>query len=121
MAETGVYAVLSNAFPKKLGKVIAAAEVVTGAGSMLGPFVGGNIFDALASVPSAQFGLTFLVVGMMPLLAIALVWWRMPQSYIGEEEEKAPLATVLSFDIVMTSVVTFMGAAAMNGRNELND
>lgn len=47
LAETGCYAILSNVFSDHLGKIMAACELCTGAGAMLGPFFGGVIYHAL--------------------------------------------------------------------------
>jgi MFS family permease len=114
-AETGVYAVLSNAFSDQLGKVLAVSEVVTGLGSMLGPFFGGNIFDAFKNAGSDdQFAFTFLLFGTLPLITIMPIYMYMPQSYIGEEEEMVPLRDIFTLDTTVTAITTFMGAAAMN-------
>lgn len=58
LAETGVYAIVSTAFSDHVGKVLAMAETVTGAGSMAGPFFGGVVYNLLevSQLGSVSFG-----------------------------------------------------------------
>ena len=87
LAETGAFAQLTNLFPDDLGKVLALSEVVTGAGAMVGPFVGGIVFDALSGTDASagdgvdmQFLWTFVVFGCTPLLTMVLLLGCVPSA-----------------------------------------
>ena len=73
LAESGVYAALQRNFASQMGQVLSTTETVAGMGCMVGPFVGGVAFDALARIGALardaelHFALPFLLAALMPL------------------------------------------------------
>jgi MFS family permease len=110
LAEGGIYAILAAAFPNELGSVIAKCEAAVAVGAMVGPFVGGAVFDAAAPLgPMWRFVLPFLVVLPLPVLNGAAFQSLFPEvPSVDEEQQQQPVSQYTSFQ---TALVLFMVTA----------
>jgi len=65
LAETGCIIIVSNRFADKLGTVMAAVGTVCGVGCMVGPLLGGVVYDWGSHTPLNQFFFPFLVFAIL--------------------------------------------------------
>ena len=61
LAETGCIIIVSNRFADKLGTVMATVGTVCGVGCMVGPLLGGVVYDWGKGLPVQQFCFPFIV------------------------------------------------------------
>ena len=72
LAETACIILISSSFKESLGAVMAAVSTVCAVGCMVGPVIGGLLYDTLdASAGAWKFGMPFAVCSIAELLLIA--------------------------------------------------
>jgi MFS family permease len=119
LAEGAVYALLATCFPDEMGSIMSRLEGAIGVGSLVGPFVGGAVFEAAAPLgPRAQFVAPFAALAAVPLLLTVLAHSRFPDVAVGAEEADdaggaapATLRELLHFDVVLTLLVVLANSA----------
>jgi len=110
VAETGCIIIVSNRFADKLGTVMASVGTVCGVGCMVGPLLGGAVYDAAANIGISQFLFPFLVFGaLMAILALAMMY-IFPNVNITSAEEAAPISSVMTWSMILD-----IGAVALSG------
>lgn len=95
LAETACIILVSSAFRESPGAIMASINTVCTLGCMLGPVLGGLLYDFGASLgPGWSFRMPFVVCSAVPLLLLPLVPAFMPQLHISE----APPSTTAQAD-----------------------
>lgn len=82
LGEMGAYAMVTQVGTEdhKVSLYISIAEAVTGAGAMVGPFIGGIIYDQLKYIKSVQlrFFLPFAAISVLPAAVATSVLYLLP-------------------------------------------
>ena len=91
-AETACLILVSARFSESSGAVMASVNTVCSLGCLLGPVVGGVLYD-IPSDRAAQFRLPFLVCAAIPLALLPFIHLFIPQQYISGTEEPAASAS----------------------------
>lgn len=81
LTTTCVFAVLADAFPDSVGKVMGAAELAAGLGWTLAPPLGGVMYSA------GGYSLPFTVFGPMPLCFVLVVLLLYPKDIVQTARE----------------------------------
>ena len=81
LTTTCVFAVLADAFPESVGKVMGAAELAAGLGWTLAPPLGGVMYSA------GGYSLPFTVFGPMPLCFVLVVLLLYPKDIVQTARE----------------------------------
>lgn len=108
LAETACIMMVSKRFQDRLGTVMAAIGTVCGIGCMVGPAVGGGLFD-IPSDPGWRFRLPFFVSASIPLLLLPFLRLFMPQETVSGEAGGggsggnfgSTVRTLLSFSVLL--------------------
>ena len=98
LAETACIILVSAKYREAPATVMASINTVCTLGCMLGPVVGGVLYD-IPSDPAWSFRLPFVACSAVPLLVLPFVPCFMPQEHIsdaGEANPPAPPATRLA-------------------------
>lgn len=101
LAETGCIIIVSNRFADKLGTVMATVGTVCGVGCMVGPLLGGVVYDWGKGLPVPQFCFPFIVFSATTLLLAVVLVWVFPNANIKNTEEAAPLSSVFSLSMAL--------------------
>jgi MFS family permease len=117
LAEAGVYALLAAAFPEDMGSISAKCESAIGVGSLLGPFIGGAVYDAAARFTAPwQFAMPFLAVLPLTLgcyVVFAKLFPEPDDSGEGDGTEEGEVQLQLS-DIVTFPVKLLLLSVVVN-------
>jgi len=108
--ETSAFAALTvNCPPRYMGKVFAALETAGSAGALLGPPIGGVLYEI------GGFKLPFLLFGPFPVvIAIAVILLKFEMEMDEEEEDPPGVIEVLKIPWVWIScVVTILTMSAL--------
>lgn len=113
LAETACIIMVSARFQDKLGTVMASIGTVSGVGCMVGPVVGGVLYD-LPRSRAWKFRVPFLVCSVAPLLLIAPLRHTIPEWADFRSEAaggSAPLRSALSLSVVLGLVAVALSGA----------
>ena len=86
MCQTASYSIVANEFPDRMATVIGLLESVAGIGFMLGPTVGGALYDL------DGFYLPFVSVGALFFISGLVTWVTLPKTLPVEEKDRSSLA-----------------------------
>lgn len=111
------YAIVGYFFPNKIASVVALLEVCTGIGLMVGPVLGGFLYQM------GGFRLPFFFMGAIQLLLfiLAIAFFPSPKQHITEAErnkptvEALPMLPLLKIPLFsLTLLMLFAGCVSIN-------
>jgi MFS family permease len=121
LAEAGSYALLASSFPDRIGSVLARAEMFTGFGTAVGPFVGGALYDVAAQIGGdrVQFALPFLIASVVPIVLVPICLALLPAQATNDEEEYEEKSSLSIYTptVLLDGLATMLSAIQFGALN----
>ncbi|XP_013381873.1 MFS-type transporter SLC18B1-like isoform X2 [Lingula anatina] len=106
-ATTAAFAICINSFPNAVATVLGVLETFTGLGMMLGPAIGGVLYEA------GGYMLPFLVLGIVMVITVPITFVLLPKHEDKDQSSngsmwqllKSPSGLVICLTIMMSAIV----------------
>ncbi|KAI8777068.1 MFS-type transporter SLC18B1 [Biomphalaria glabrata] len=106
---TASFAIVSNEFPNHIGSVFATLETCIGIGLMIGPTIGGALYEF------GGFGMPFWVIGVIICSSGLTILTCLPQPQDTVKQKKGSIFSLLRSVIVwVSSLSIFAGACGIS-------
>uniref|UniRef100_A0A2C9LRP1 Major facilitator superfamily (MFS) profile domain-containing protein n=1 Tax=Biomphalaria glabrata TaxID=6526 RepID=A0A2C9LRP1_BIOGL len=102
---TSGFAIISSEFPKNVGTVFALLETADGIGLMVGPALGGALYEL------GGYGLGFYVLGGLTLATGGIMIFLLPETQDAHQERKGKVLTLLKSPFIWFSVFSIAVAS----------
>ncbi|KAH9489975.1 hypothetical protein Btru_035420 [Bulinus truncatus] len=102
---TAGFAIISSEFPKNVGTVFALLETADGIGLMVGPAIGGALYEL------GGFGLPFYVIGVLTVANGIVMIFLLPAAQDCCLERKASVLTLMRSPIIWFSSLSIVVAS----------
>ena len=104
MCQTASYAIVASEFPDRMASIIGLLESVAGIGFMVGPTIGGALYDL------GGFYLPFIVIGALFFASGIVTWATLPHTKPVEDKDRSALAR----NYIKIPAVAVCGLAILN-------
>ncbi|XP_070533953.1 MFS-type transporter SLC18B1-like isoform X2 [Ptychodera flava] len=106
---TASFAIIAQTFPDNVSTVFGIIEIFTGLGFMIGPPVGGYLYQV------GGYSLPFLVLGSCTVLVVLVNYFVLPQQGESDRPESGSILRLLKTpSIVVTSFCVLAGAMGVS-------
>ena len=112
LAETSCIILVSARFQDRLGTVMASIGTVSGVGCMVGPPLGGVLFDAAGGDDAWAFRLPFVVFGAITIMLTPVLHYFVPQEHIAGDDATPPDAAAAASPPADAEAAAAAGGAA---------
>lgn len=102
---TASFAIIANEFPEHVATVFGTLETFSGIGLMIGPPIGGALYEL------GGFGLPFWVMGSLLMVSAFLTWLLLPSRPDVHRPDRGSMIRLLGSPLVVVTMVTIVSGS----------